>query len=60
MTQKAIARECAEWLRAKVQIKTLKEPVATQSMINIETNGEYKHDITELAINTATTRPKVF
>ncbi len=43
MTQKAIARECAEWLRTKVQIKTLKEPVATQSMINIETNGAYMH-----------------
>lgn len=43
MTQKAIARECADWLRSKVQIKTLKEPVATQSMINIETNGTYMH-----------------
>ena len=43
MTQKAIARECADWLRSKVHIKTLKEPVATQSMINIETNGEYMH-----------------
>lgn len=43
MTQKAIARECAEWLRSKVAIKTLKGPVATQSMINIETNGTYMH-----------------
>lgn len=39
MTQKAIAHECAEWLRAKVKIKTLKAPAATQSMINIEANG---------------------
>lgn len=36
MTQKAIARECAEWIRNKVKIKTLKEPVSTQSMINID------------------------
>lgn len=36
MTQKAIARECAEWIRTKVKIKTLKEPVATQTMINID------------------------
>ena len=43
MTQKAIARECADWLRSKVKIKTLKEPVATQSMINIETKGAYMH-----------------
>lgn len=43
MTQKAISRECAEWLRSKVQIKTLKEPVATQGMINIETDGMYIH-----------------
>lgn len=60
MTQKAIARECAEWLRAKVQIKTLKEPVATQSMINIETNGEYKHDITELAYKYGYDSPESF
>lgn len=43
MTQKSIARECAEWLREKVRVKTLKEPVATQSMINVETNGAYIH-----------------
>ena len=43
MTQKAIARECADWLRSKAQIKTLREPVATQSMINIETSGKYIH-----------------
>ena len=36
MTQKAIARECADWIRTKVKIKTLKEPVATQTMINID------------------------
>lgn len=60
MTQKAIARECAEWLRAKVQIKTLKEPVATQSMINIETSGEYKHYITELAYKYGYDSPESF
>lgn len=43
MTQRAIARECADWLRNKVQIKTLKDPVATQSMINIERGGEFVH-----------------
>lgn len=43
MTQKAIARECAEWLRSKVQIKTLKEPVATQTMINVSVDGKYTH-----------------
>lgn len=43
MTQCAIARECADWLRNKVQIKTLKDPVATQSMINIERGGEFVH-----------------
>lgn len=32
MTQKSIARECAEWLREKVRVKTLKEPVATQTV----------------------------
>lgn len=43
MTQRAIARECAEWIKRKVKIKTLKTPVATQSMINIENGGEYIH-----------------
>lgn len=43
MTQKAIARECAEWLKAKVKIKTLKEPVSTQPMINIDSDGNYMH-----------------
>ena len=43
MTQKAIARECAAWLKEKVRIKTLKEPVATQSMINIETGDDHMH-----------------
>lgn len=36
MTQRAIARECAEWIKEKVCFKTIKENVATQSMINIE------------------------
>lgn len=43
MTQRTIARECAEWIRNKVKIKTLKVPVATQSMISIEGNGAYTH-----------------
>ncbi len=43
MTQRAIARECAEWIRNKVKIKTLKAPVATQSMINVESDGAYMH-----------------
>ncbi|MBQ6979652.1 MAG: DEAD/DEAH box helicase family protein [Clostridia bacterium] len=43
MTQKAIARECAEWIRNKVKIKSLKEPVATQSMINIENGDKLTH-----------------
>ena len=43
MTQKAIARECAEWIRNKVKIKTLKEPVATQSMINIDFGNKCVH-----------------
>lgn len=43
MTQKAIARECAEWIRSKVKIKTLKEPVFTQPMINIDANGTFIH-----------------
>jgi len=43
MTQRAIARECAEWMRQKVHIKTLKEQVATQSMINVESSDGCKH-----------------
>lgn len=43
MTQRAIARECAEWIREKVRIKTLTEPVATQSMINVEKPDGYAH-----------------
>ncbi len=39
MTQKAIARECAEWIRNKVKVKTLKEPTATQTLINIQTDN---------------------
>ncbi len=41
MTQKAIARECAEWIKGKVQIKTLQEQSFAQTMINIqgEENG---------------------
>ena len=43
MTQRAIARECAEWIKNKVKIKTLKSPVATQSMISIDNCGTYTH-----------------
>lgn len=43
MTQKAIARECADWIRNKVKVKTLKESVTTQSMINISSQGSYVH-----------------
>lgn len=43
MTQRAIARECAEWMRKKVRIKTLNDPVATQSMINIESSESAVH-----------------
>lgn len=43
MTQRAIARECAEWIKNKVKIKTLKSPVATQSMISIDNGGTYTH-----------------
>ena len=43
MTQRAIARECAEWIRNKVKIKTLKSSVATQSMISIDNGGTYTH-----------------
>lgn len=43
MTQRAIARECAEWMRNKVRLKTLKEPIATQSMINIEKSDNCVH-----------------
>ncbi|MGN0783451.1 MAG: helicase-related protein [Christensenellales bacterium] len=43
MSQKAIARECADWIRNKVKIKSLKEPIATQTMINISSRGSYVH-----------------
>ena len=43
MTQRAIARECAEWMRNKVRLKTLKEPIATQSMINVERTDNCVH-----------------
>lgn len=43
MTQKAIARECAEWIKNKVKVKTLIKPIATQTMINIATNDATVH-----------------
>ncbi|MBQ8319712.1 MAG: DEAD/DEAH box helicase family protein [Clostridia bacterium] len=43
MTQKAIARECAEWIKNKVKIKTLKEPISTQTMINITADDTHVH-----------------
>ena len=43
MTQKAIARECADWIKDKVKIKSLKSPIATQSMISIENKDGSVH-----------------
>ncbi len=43
MTQKAIARECAEWIKNKVKIRTLKQPISTQTMINITTDDTHVH-----------------
>lgn len=43
MTQKAVARECADWIRRKVKLKSLKEPIATQTMINIAEGDSYIH-----------------
>ena len=43
MTQKAIARECAEWIRSKVKIKTLKDTIPTQTMINVDNNDTKIH-----------------
>lgn len=43
MTQKAIARECAEWIKEKVKIKTLKAPISTQTMINVQTGDTHVH-----------------
>lgn len=36
LTQRAVAKECAEWMRQKVRIKTLKENSSAQTLINIE------------------------
>lgn len=43
MTQKAIARECAEWIKNKVKIKTLKDSIPTQTMINIDNDDAKIH-----------------
>lgn len=43
MTQKAIARECAEWIKQKVKIKTLKDTIPTQTMINVENDDTKIH-----------------
>ena len=43
MTQKAIARECAEWIKNKVKIRTLKQPISTQTMINITSADNHVH-----------------
>ena len=43
MTQKAIARECAEWIKEKVKIKTLKASISTQTMINVQTGDTHVH-----------------
>ncbi len=43
MTQKAIARECAIWIREKVKVKSIKSHVNIQSMINIENGADNIH-----------------
>ena len=43
MTQKAIARECAIWIREKVKVKSIKSNVNIQSMINIENGADNIH-----------------
>ena len=43
MTQKAIARECAMWIREKVKVKSIKSHVNIQSMINIENGADNIH-----------------
>lgn len=39
MTQKAIARECAEWIKSKVRMKSVKFENETQSFINIQSGS---------------------
>ncbi len=43
MTQKAIARECAEWIKNKVKIKTLQEQSFAQTMINVSEEDKCIH-----------------
>lgn len=52
MTQRAIARECAEWIRNKVQIKSIKSEGYTQTSINI---ANQEHSITYTPIGGFTT-----
>ena len=40
MTQRAIARECADWIRRKVRIKSLKTAETTQPMIIVTTDKD--------------------
>ena len=43
LTQKAIARECAEWIKNKVKIKTLSKSISTQTMVNIASEDNHVH-----------------
>lgn len=40
MTQRAIARECADWIKRKCHFKTIKEDIDTQSLINIDSSSQ--------------------
>lgn len=43
MTQRAIARECADLIRERVKIKTLKESYDTQTMLNVNNGNRAIH-----------------
>ena len=40
MTQKAVARECADWVRRKVKIKALKGELSSQTLIDVERDDD--------------------
>ena len=41
LTQKAIARECVEWIKRKVQFKSNSADTFIQGMLNVERNGSH-------------------
>ena len=41
MTQKAIARECADWIKRKVRIRSIKNTSSTQGMISVQTGDKH-------------------